>query len=77
MLHDIRTLNQKNEDLNRTLDSTVQQRDKERLEITSLNVKLRELQTDTERVVAALKGSLFIHILITVKQNKSKILNFL
>lgn len=63
MNNEIQMLNQKNEELNHTLITTIQQRDKERLEIKALNVKLRELQGDTEKVVSALKGQLFIEFI--------------
>lgn len=63
MSNEIQLLIQKNQELDHTLIMTIQQRDMERSEIKGLNVKLRELQGDTEKVVSALKGLLLIQFI--------------
>lgn len=66
-------LGRKCEDLNRKLCETVEQRDKERSEITKLNEKLRQLQFDTEKVVRTLKGmhpDFFVLKLMSIQKKK-------
>lgn len=64
MNNEMRILNRKCETLSLNLSDAVHQRDKERSEITKLNAKLRQLQSDTEKVVRNLKSILKKYFLI-------------